>query len=158
MSIILDGTGTNNVARFALGIRKLTYPKNLTLNMLERTYDVAELVPHERLPWSGEGKPPVGTVCEFNHINASPPWTVAEIGYIGEAIAVVKYNDGESALGLCNYEFRPIRTPEQIAADERAMAIDEMNRVALFGDCEPSDGSQCMARLYDAGYRKQVSE
>ena len=48
-------------------------------------------------------------------------------------------------------EFRPIRTPERIAADEREAAVAEM--LGLFGGTDSRD-TYLMQRLYDAGYRK----
>jgi hypothetical protein len=50
-------------------------------------------------------------------------------------------------------DFRPIRTPEQIAAEEREKAIDAMNK--LVGDIEKiPTWRDALAALYDAGYRK----
>lgn len=46
--------------------------------------------------------------------------------------------------------FRPIRTPKQIAEDERDAAILDMERICRIGDF----GSGGLAALYDAGYRK----
>jgi len=99
-------------------------------------------------PWSGEGLPPVGVVCMAN-------------GY--QVVIVAHHCNGIHAIyaesevdGLLYYgepnEFRPIRTPEQIAADEREAAIDEMLAAT------PAPGSDISLRvcekLYDAGYRK----
>lgn len=49
-----------------------------------------------------------------------------------------------------NYTFKPIRTPEQIAAEEREKAIEEM-RAALPDWAAPEN---ICPMLYDAGYRK----
>ncbi len=48
--------------------------------------------------------------------------------------------------------FRPIRTPEQIAAEERREAILEMKGFLSFSDYREAE-RHC-ADLYDAGYRK----
>ena len=99
-------------------------------------------------PWSGEGLPPVGVVCMAN-------------GY--QVVIVAHHCNGIHAIyaesevdGLLYYgepnEFRPIRTPEQIAEDEREAAVAEM--LGLFGVADSRD-TYLMQRLYDAGYRKQ---
>lgn len=114
----------------------------------------------EVVVWNGEGLPPVGTACEYR-VN-SGPWYSCAIGYL--------FSDegGEYAILKCphlNYEqiakigsdlgsvsFRPIRTPEQIAAEEREMAIQAM---CEHGVDAGDDTIYCTARsLYDAGYRK----
>ncbi|MOA45978.1 hypothetical protein D3C78_1684380 [compost metagenome] len=55
--------------------------------------------------------------------------------------------------------FRPIRTPEQIAAEERDKAIQQI--IADFkytvGSCTYMITNDQAARMYDAGYRKQVA-
>ena len=99
-------------------------------------------------PWSGEGLPPVGVDIEVLHELYG--WIGARVvGQDGEA-AIVRTNDGYA--GVFPHQMRPIRTPEQIAADEREAAIDEM----LAGT--PWPGSDISLRvcekLYDAGYRK----
>ena len=51
-----------------------------------------------------------------------------------------------------NIHFRPIRTPEQSAADEREAAIDAMLAATT---AQGSDISlRVCEQLYDAGYRK----
>ena len=99
--------------------------------------------------WSGEGMPPVGVVCMAN-------------GY--EVVIVAHHCNGIHAIyaesevdGLLYYgepnEFRPIRTPEQIAADARRKAIDEM--VKALGMDEPGTAEYIRCGLiYDAGFRK----
>ena len=107
-------------------------------------------------PWSGEGLPPVGVVCEYRCANSQ--WRQVKV--IAHMIEMQKDNPcAVSQLGdtgpLCiggASSFRPIRTPEQIAADEREAAIDEMLAST------PAPGSDISLRvcekLYDAGYRK----
>lgn len=55
--------------------------------------------------------------------------------------------------------FRPLKTPEQIAAEERQKALEEMVYGAIGADRDGSNGSNTTAfilcgLLYDAGYRK----
>ncbi|MCE0850719.1 hypothetical protein LU689_12435 [Pseudomonas asiatica] len=116
-----------------------------------------------RAHWNGIGLPPVGTVCEYKHPSG---WRPVEV-------FAVKPNSGASASVLFTYEegtwqacaepswFRPIRTPEQIAAEQRKAAIDAM---AADAQLDFSAGELLTAReyvecaiaaLHDAGYRKQ---
>jgi hypothetical protein len=114
--------------------------------------------------WTGEGLPPVGTVCEYL-------WQWSDkIVYV--RVKVLSHDEeraqfrviqggGIGSLRECNQRledglpmFRPIRTPEQIAAEERLKAIDEMAAVYKSNyEGHVKDGCQA---LYDAGYRLQV--
>jgi hypothetical protein len=104
-------------------------------------------------PWSGEGLPPVGTVCEVNDAR-NDTWT-----RVDEVLASASLSDRDVAVfRIGDYiayspadRFRQIRTPEQIAADERKAAIDEMAMIGCMAD-SPRSLSE---KLYDAGYRKQ---
>jgi len=101
-------------------------------------------------PWSCEGLPPVGEVCEMQDDKSE--WVKVTIiaNHAGFA-------HGWDSVHECAYfsphlcEFRPIRTTEQIAADEREAAILEMEKICRSGDF----GGGGLAALYDAGYRKQ---
>ena len=103
--------------------------------------------------WTGEGRPPVGVVCEANFVGR---WTEFEMRYYGESYVIFKthYEVQRTRIDFdtCGVKFRPIRTPEQIAADARVAAID-----AMVKEC-PYPGSTSTrldcAALYDAGYRK----
>ena len=114
--------------------------------------------------WSGEGLPPVGVVCEFKS-PSSGGWLKARIIFVS-AWTVVLYVFFEhdehcysvSAFEKGNLQFRPIRTPEQIAADERDKAAHELFRTAWpethsWGDLSPH-WQEAFYRLADAGYRK----
>lgn len=103
--------------------------------------------------WNGEGLPPVGTVCEW-HPNQNG-WVQVEIlGHNGEETWFRREGHESSETCLRMAFFRQIRTPEQIAAEERQAAIKEMVSAC------PYPGSSCTATdctaLYDAGYRKQA--
>ena len=64
----------------------------------------------------------------------------------------------EYSFYMDEWEYRPIRTPEQIAAEEKRLAIaeiiDDCNLVDLLRD----DPKEIAERIYIAGYRKQVAE
>ena len=112
-------------------------------------------------PWAGEGLPPVGTVCEFKSTQHDGPheFEPVEVMYTSKVTVVVKRLDADRGMEeelLCHpgtAKFRPIRTPEQIAAEERLKAVAEMEA------CRPfiyTDDKQFCFALYDAGYRKQA--
>ena len=98
--------------------------------------------------WNGEGLPPVG---------ASVEWFSPVYGWLGGrvighdgAVAVISHNDGYT--GCHPHGVRPIRTPEQLAAEARERAIGEMARIAGAG---AAAGLSAFGAIYDHGYRKQ---
>lgn len=124
-------------------------------------------------PWTGEGLPPVDTVCEFNGGAPCPsdPWhpdlqegdQVKIIAYFHDGVgpvAVFTFKARNENIAAIQVEqarpgaFRPIRTPEQIAAEERDLAIKEMLRLSGY-DAGTVYHRMALA-LYEAGYRKQV--
>ncbi|MFG3398697.1 hypothetical protein ACQKEK_02325 [Pseudomonas sp. NPDC077408] len=111
---------------------------------------------HRPAPWSGEGLPPVGTVCEAWHNGCAQG--VVQVRYSGGCMVLwnVKLKH-EQCSASENYTFKPIRTPEQIAAEEREKAIKEMLALDPY---LPGTQLGMMSRadfcrtLHDAGYRK----
>ena len=108
--------------------------------------------------WNGEGLPPAGTVCEAFYMGS--PQGVVTVRYSGECM-ILWSDDRQSEQCGCaeHYIFRPIRTPEQIAAEERENEIKKMRKIATAAWRFAQDGDDwldviCEA-LYDAGYRKQ---
>lgn len=123
--------------------------------------------PVEPAPWNGKGLPPVGTVCEiagsaeFFH-NRHPEGVKVKI-YAhftdDRGVELAAFTDDIGQVGGVGIAkcFRQIRTPEQIAAEEREASIKAM--MALNPDENPNQTLSkwlCEA-LYDAGYRKQVT-
>lgn len=120
-------------------------------------------------PWNGTGLPPVGIECECCYTSPSEYYRVKIIAHDDEK-AVFRWIDGpkQFELGDCkNYtlgalthhhpKFRPIRTHEQIEAEERDKAVDELCEtiVGHYGSPKMSEHYLGLARaLYDAGYRK----
>lgn len=104
--------------------------------------------------WNGEGLPPVGTVCDCRVI-AGAEWTRCEIVahkyHDGNAYAIA-FVDENTVMLSCGIRFRPIRTPEQIAAEDREKAIEEM--WAVYWKPEVETAMEGLGLLYDAGYRK----
>lgn len=107
--------------------------------------------------WDGDGRPPIGTVCEYKKIEKyRTPWTKVKILYISENIVVMRlYSNGNEFSELMSKcAFSTIKTPEQIAAEERIEKIDEMIKVAKEFDTY----SEVCEALYDAGYRKMEKQ
>ncbi|WP_288080638.1 hypothetical protein [Pseudomonas sp.] len=115
------------------------------------------------ISWNGEGLPPVGIECEYmwNYYKSGSDYVRARILAHDNGAAVLKVVDGdncgalrESRGGYCGTGcgeavFRTIRTPEQIAAEEREKAVAEMKRIWSEAETQPFHA------IYDAGYRKQ---
>ena len=106
--------------------------------------------------WSGDGLPPVGTVCE-GRARATQEW--GEVVVLAHRIgsAVVSFTDCER-LQWCDVdELRRILTPEQIAAEEREKAVAAMVAIMCKDGAFDADDPECafaMEKLHDAGYRK----
>lgn len=93
--------------------------------------DFAVVRPNQ--PWTGAGLPPVGTVCEI-HGTVGQELRDEEFSWRQvEIIAHTNFGGGDVAVGRdlecatlgwgIASKFRPIRTPEQIAAEERLHKI-----------------------------------
>lgn len=81
--------------------------------------------------WTGEGLPPVGAVCEVQEQKGLEEggWSVCKIIAVDGNLAIFKIISGfypQHIDGLVEHAFRPIRTPEQVAAEERKIALAEM--------------------------------
>lgn len=110
--------------------------------------------------WNGVDLPPVGAECEIKHDMLG--WVRCEIvahKYMDDngkahAIAWIDGNTLDQSQGI---RFRPIRTPEQIALDERDKASVELAGILAGHDQHIAVRDIEMAKyLYDIGYRKQV--
>jgi hypothetical protein len=106
--------------------------------------------------WTGYGLPPVGTVCETWFDDGKACWHECEVIHHKSddqrlaAVILRGEHKGRLSWGM---DFRPIRTPEQIAAEEREKAIQAMHDIV--GDIERvPTWDDALAALYDAGYRK----
>ncbi len=110
----------------------------------------------EKVEWDGQGLPPVGTLCEWHGPNSDGPdgWVYTEsnvVAYTDDGLFICMQKPGcwPVVQRIDNCEFRPLRTPEQIAAEEREKAIEEMCFAV-----ETLTVKQAKA-LFDAGYRRQ---
>lgn len=106
--------------------------------------------------WTGEGLPPVGIEIEamLPALGTARFWQIAKVvhGPLPESPGEILVFSLENTKPNWVDEFRPIRTPEQIEADERAAAIKEMVSACYYSGSERSK-IDCAA-LYDAGWRK----
>lgn len=114
--------------------------------------------------WNGEGLPPVGCECEYmwNYRKEGSEYVPVKVLAHDESLVIVRVAGGkskgelrESLGGNCGPGkgqpiFRPLRTAEQLAAEAREKAIDEMAEATEVGF--PS--RILLGDLYDAGYRK----
>lgn len=91
------------------------------IDAIEDCTIIAERRPITEPAWDGEWLPPVGVRCEF--IRAIH-WYVVEILYISGYHVVVKGEDGaEQCYQTSACQFRPIRSPEDVARDEVAKGL-----------------------------------
>ena len=84
--------------------------------------------------WSGEGLPPVGTVCEYS-LNSGVTWFKCKIGYILDTHGLVMLADvfeGAQYVDFDTYDgklkFRPLRTEAQKAMESAKHIIAELCR------------------------------
>ncbi|WP_024695379.1 hypothetical protein [Pseudomonas syringae] len=117
--------------------------------------------------WTGEGLPSVGTVCEVLWNEGRMEYLRTKVFGVNEhGQPIHRFDEGPKkyeyqadvlVTTLGTKVFRPIRTAEQIAADEREQACRQICLDA--GSPEQTRGQMETAyRLYDAGYRKQVAQ
>lgn len=119
-----------------------------------------EIKRDEPVAWDLEALPPVGTVCEFFG-ELTKAWFKAEVVFSSEWVIVIRGPDSSGKMVDIAYDaykarFRPIRTPEQIAAEERHSICHEAqfslpNRMVT--------NREIIEHTYDLmianGYRKQ---
>ena len=109
--------------------------------------------------WDGQGHPTAGTLCEMTS-NDGHNWRPVLIIFFDDYVTLVGQSEGKVNRQLfkrCDADvaFRPLRTPEQIAAEEREEAIAEM--WTTYWQPSVSTAMEGLGLLYDAGYRKQVA-
>jgi len=108
--------------------------------------------------WDGQGLPPVGAVCEYQTwVNREWKQTKVLAHHLGFAVHSWSVDGDDMEVDSAPpQDFRPIRTPEQVAAEAREKAIQYMRDEISW--TTPKLGPCPIAMLYDAGYRKQVEE
>lgn len=104
---------------------------------------------HEPTPWTGDGLPPVGTVCEVADRFISGGESVRVVAH-DEGGVVGRYLSGDNIGSYDHFiagELVPIRTPEQIAEEERKAAGLELGELYVKGG---------LIAIYDAGWRPRA--
>lgn len=104
--------------------------------------------------WSGEGRPPVGLPVEWFSDSQTGWQEIVVLAYHGDD-SWIRPKGKESMIVGNIANFRPIRTAEQIAAEERDKAITAM--WLCVHEETPQHTPLLMrayADLYDAGYRR----
>ncbi|MDU9398076.1 hypothetical protein [Pseudomonas sp. zfem003] len=108
---------------------------------------------HEPTPWTGEGLPPVGVEVEWYECRQTGWQRVTVLAYHEDEAWIAPA--GKPSIVVGNpANFRPIRTPEQIAEEERKAAIDEMYRIYADQPVATHNVRECLAAIYDSGWRK----
>ncbi len=104
--------------------------------------------------WNGEGLPPVGTVCEVRAwVNREWRKTTVLAHHCGFAVHSWSTDRDDMEVEAAPAgDFRPIRTPEQIAEAAKQEAIAQ-----LIADTGGELGPSGAALIYSLGYRKQVA-
>jgi hypothetical protein len=101
---------------------------------------------------------PHNTLWGFDNLDTR---RVKVVAYSADHVWLMElYSYGSESLSFITtrtdkVDFTPCRTPEQIAADERAAAIEEM--WSTYWRPEVQTAFEGLGLLYDAGYRKQVA-
>ena len=115
------------------------------------------------LPWSGEGPPPAGTVCEVDGSAGETGFGTCTVTYSSSNVIVWQYLGSE--VEHCAYvglrEFRPNgATAEQhrqnLARELFETMIPDENRRASWEELHQQAKSDFL-RAIDAGYRKQAT-
>jgi hypothetical protein len=132
------------------------------------TMSMCEIRPAKK-EWTGAGLPPVGTVCEFAGGAERPEDPFDKDLKEGMKVTIIAhFKSGDFTLAAFTFDpenpdrgmvqveqgnfgcFRPIRTPEQIAAEEREKFISECGDFASV----TSDWRDVFGMMFDAGYRR----
>ncbi|WP_329099221.1 hypothetical protein [Pseudomonas aeruginosa] len=106
--------------------------------------------PVEPATWNGQGLPPVGLMVEWK-AGLDHDWQRVTVLAYANSDAWFQPEDGPSFIVGNPANFRRIRTPEQIAAEEREKAVGDM---AMSIQGVPYQYPTLYA-LFDAGYRRQ---
>lgn len=119
-----------------------------------------------RIEWDGEGLPPVGVSCEVTPHNDVWGFSTLEtrpcsvIAYHADFAWIDLGGPGVPvATRIDKVDFTPIRTPEQIAADEREHGIrnactDISKALSELHEAEEPTAVAIIEAMIDAGYRK----
>lgn len=104
--------------------------------------------------WNGEGLPPVDLPCQWYSDSQTGWQEVVVLAYSGESAWIQP--KGKPSIIVGNpANFLPIRTPEQIAAEVRQRAIEDLGEWLSTNCSIPAPYLwEAAQKIYDAGYRK----
>ena len=119
--------------------------------------------PKKQGVWDGDGLPPVGVICEHEPYEMrNDPHKVEIIAHKKASLDVAVFWDEERQIVSYSsyHSFRPIKTAEQLAEEEKKKAIDDMQRIYEESMMDYSSrlghaSRPAIKALYEAGYRKQ---
>ncbi|HGM7971563.1 TPA: hypothetical protein ACKP9O_001622 [Pseudomonas aeruginosa] len=103
--------------------------------------------------WDGQGLPPVGAKCLTDRNDFIREVTILCHGKT-RTFVFDHVSQEEICLLLKDRVFLPIRTPEQIAAEERRKSILHLANLLIDSRGQCNEYSQAEA-IFDAGYRRQ---
>ncbi|WP_081782146.1 hypothetical protein [Pseudomonas sp. CHM02] len=122
------------------------------------------------IPWTGEGLPPVGTVCEVLWNESRMEYLRTKVFGVNEhGQPIHRFDEGPKkymyqadvmVTTTGTKVFRPIRTPEQIEQQELREALEDLapHIAGYMGRDDPAAVDVGLAAyLLDHGYRKQPS-
>ncbi|WP_213159976.1 hypothetical protein [Pseudomonas aeruginosa] len=104
-------------------------------------------------PWDGQGLPPAGAKCLTDRNDFLREVTILCHGKT-RTFVFDHVSQEEICLVLKDRVFLPIRTPEQIAAEERRKSILHLANLLIDSRGQCNEYSQAEA-IFDAGYRRQ---
>lgn len=113
-------------------------------DLLDQMARASIATPTEPSPWTGDGLPPVGTVCEAEFHEDRSGRTVQIAAYFKRHVWFVDEEDGcQIVRPIDRMTFHCIPTPEQIAEEERKAAGLELGELYVKGG---------LIAIYDAGW------
>lgn len=167
-TITISGAGSDLIERLRSGIESnelidlfgikfagVKFSSHVWEGEARGTMIAQEVVTAQPAPWSGDGLPPIGAVCEM-HIDGGE-WvfgTVAVHIDLDRPVAVA--HNGEDVFHGYAGDFRPIKTPAQVSAE---LADQEVKKIAAIicrdgaFDIDDPEVSESAVALYDAGLR-----
>ena len=107
-----------------------------------------------RPAWDGSGRPPAGVKCEHQCFGCSG-WTAATVIAYGAKKTFYRDEHGHEWSRLSDeIKFRPIRTPEQIAAEQYERDAEEIAKI--LSGLDGADNTFIAKTLLDCGYSRKV--
>lgn len=158
---IINGKGYDGREWARLQIAEDTPPAGVLVTEAEWQAAVDALNAPKVVEWDGVGSPQPGCSIEYS---IGDGWYPCEVRYVLNrddcpGIALIAWCEH---LGKDQYlsndrdhRFRPARTAEQVAAEEREKGIQEICATLGWLNIRSDGSAQEAAILYDAGYRKE---